>query len=205
MKFYDWLIVQGRSDKTAKNYTGPISGKLVDHAKRIESPLFDNEQIRSDAQFKVYCDKYDSTKDLYAANKRGNDMYRRALVMYSEYQTAISATRLFHDFDKKVSASQKDKQENRIARLKKANVKPKKSTTNIDVFDRNPDVVAEVLFRASGNCECCKNPAPFIRKSDNTPYLEVHHTIPLGKGGDDTVENAQALCPNCHREKHYGL
>lgn len=88
--------------------------------------------------------------------------------------------------------------------MKSAVNKPIRSSATIEVFDRNPDVVAVVLQRANGNCECCKKPAPFIRKSDNTPYLEVHHTIPLAAGGDDTVKNAEALCPNCHREKHYG-
>jgi len=34
--------------------------------------------------------------------------------------------------------------------------------------------------------------------------LEVHHKVPLAEGGDDTVENAIALCPNCHRHAHYG-
>ena len=34
--------------------------------------------------------------------------------------------------------------------------------------------------------------------------LEVHHTKPLAEGGEDTVNNAEALCPNCHKEAHYG-
>jgi 5-methylcytosine-specific restriction protein A len=34
--------------------------------------------------------------------------------------------------------------------------------------------------------------------------LEVHHKKQLSEGGEDTVENAIALCPNCHREAHYG-
>ena len=72
------------------------------------------------------------------------------------------------------------------------------------VFRRNADVVAEVLLRASGICESCGNAAPFFKKKDSTPYLEVHHELPLSKGGDDTIENAIALCPNCHRERHYG-
>lgn len=33
---------------------------------------------------------------------------------------------------------------------------------------------------------------------------EVHHKVPLSAGGDDTVENAIALCPNCHRKAHFG-
>jgi 5-methylcytosine-specific restriction enzyme A len=71
-------------------------------------------------------------------------------------------------------------------------------------FKRNPDVVAEVLQRAQGYCEACGYQAPFLRASDGTPYLEVHHIIPLAEQGEDTVENAVALCPNCHREVHFG-
>ncbi|EKM6788635.1 HNH endonuclease, partial [Escherichia coli] len=35
------------------------------------------------------------------------------------------------------------------------------------------------------------------------PYLEVHHVIPLSKGGADTPENCVALYPNCHKALHY--
>lgn len=35
------------------------------------------------------------------------------------------------------------------------------------------------------------------------PYLEVHHVLPLSKGGPDTPQNCVALCPNCHRAMHY--
>lgn len=72
------------------------------------------------------------------------------------------------------------------------------------VFDRNPDVIAEVLHQARGICGGCGKPAPFQRKSTGRPYLEVHHVLPLAQGGHDTVANAIALCPNCHREQHYG-
>lgn len=95
-------------------------------------------------------------------------------------------------------------QEERQARLARANKKPAPIQVLTSNFRRNPDVVVEVLERANGYCEGCKAPAPFIRKSDNTPYLEVHHTVPLAQGGEDTVANAIALCPNCHRNQHYG-
>jgi 5-methylcytosine-specific restriction endonuclease McrA len=72
------------------------------------------------------------------------------------------------------------------------------------VFNRNPYVVVYRLRLANGKCENCKNNAPFTRKSNGTPYLEVHHVIPLSEDGDDTVENTIALCPNCHRQIHYG-
>lgn len=69
---------------------------------------------------------------------------------------------------------------------------------------RYPNVIVAILERAKGICERCHKPAPFYRTLDSTPYLEVHHVIPLSKDGDNTVDNAIALCPNCHREVHFG-
>lgn len=72
------------------------------------------------------------------------------------------------------------------------------------VFDRNPYVVAAVLRKANGVCEYCQNRAPFNRKTNGLPYLEVHHVVPLSQGGLDTLENTVAICPNCHRKAHFG-
>lgn len=81
---------------------------------------------------------------------------------------------------------------------------PRVETVSVS-FMRNADVIAEVLTRAAGKCEDCNSPAPFRRSSDGTPYLEVHHKIRLADNGEDTVENAIAICPNCHRRAHYGV
>ena len=83
--------------------------------------------------------------------------------------------------------------------------KPEVITVVSKVYKRNSDVVVATLRRANGYCEKCGCKAPFIRKSDNTPYLEVHHIVPLSEGGDDNLENTIALCPNCHRELHLGI
>lgn len=72
------------------------------------------------------------------------------------------------------------------------------------IFDRDPDVVAEVLARANGTCEGCGAIGPFIGNAKGEPYLEVHHIVPLAENGDDIVDNAVALCPNCHRHRHFG-
>jgi 5-methylcytosine-specific restriction protein A len=89
-------------------------------------------------------------------------------------------------------------------RLRTALRIPRKVPRIVFVFERNPDVVAEVLERAAGVCEICEDAAPFICARDGRPYLEVHHRVPLAQGGEDTVENALAACPNCHRQQHYG-
>lgn len=56
-----------------------------------------------------------------------------------------------------------------------------------------------VISRANGNCQLCEIPAPF-NDSNGQPYLEVHHVVPLHNGGDDSLHNLVALCPNCHRK-----
>lgn len=108
------------------------------------------------------------------------------------------------EFNQRVRESFQEPAETRRTRLQNADKLPRQTQMSTLVFIRNPDVVAEVLVRANGVCERCGMEAPFIRKSDGTPYLEVHHRIPLAQGGEDTVENALAFCPNCHREAHYG-
>jgi len=86
----------------------------------------------------------------------------------------------------------------RKARLSKAPKFAIRQISQTITYKRNPDVVAEVLLRANGICESCGFDAPFIRKSDQTPYLEVHHKKQLAHGGEDTIHNAIALCPNLY-------
>ena len=104
----------------------------------------------------------------------------------------------------KIKKSTKDSPEVRRARLARASKIPPTRLAVTRIYLRNADVAVEVLLRANGFCEECKNQAPFPRKSDGTPYLEVHHRQPLAEGGEDTVVNAIALCPNCHRKAHHG-
>lgn len=75
------------------------------------------------------------------------------------------------------------------------------SPTEVSAFVRAAAVKDAVLERAAGKCECCGEAAPFMR-ADGSPYLEVHHVVPLSQGGEDGTGNAVALCPNCHRKLH---
>ena len=109
------------------------------------------------------------------------------------------------EFDESVQESLLSSPEERQMRIDGADEIPSSRITTVKVYNRNADVVASVLIRANGICESCGNQAPFIRRKDNTPYLEVHHKIKLADGGKDTVGNAEALCPNCHREAHFGI
>jgi HNH endonuclease len=68
--------------------------------------------------------------------------------------------------------------------------------------ERDPAIIGWILANARGKCELCAADAPFLTDKGR-PYLEVHHVKTLATGGPDTVDNAVALCPNCHRAMHY--
>jgi 5-methylcytosine-specific restriction enzyme A len=70
-------------------------------------------------------------------------------------------------------------------------------------YERSAAVKVYVLARANGICECCTQPAPFLRV-DGTPYLEPHHTRRLSDGGPDDPRWVAGICPNCHRRIHHG-
>jgi hypothetical protein len=74
-------------------------------------------------------------------------------------------------FESEVEKSSKDSSKNRLDRISKAPKIPAKLVVATTMYQRNPDVVAEVLFRANGICDICMQPAPFERRKDGTPYL----------------------------------
>ena len=79
--------------------------------------------------------------------------------------------------------------------------KPKEVASMVIQKVRDPYIAEYARRRANGICQLCGVPAPFNR-SDGTPYLESHHIRWLANGGEDSIENTAALCPNCHRKMH---
>jgi predicted HNH restriction endonuclease len=122
---------------------------------------------------------------------------------YLHRSRVLTLTVLELELEREVSKSKHYSPSDRQKRLQIAPRIPEKIIVTTMAFRRNADVIAEVLFRAGGTCEKCQQPAPFMRRADGSPYLEVHHKIPLSTDGEDTVANAIALCPNCHRAAHF--
>lgn len=122
----------------------------------------------------------------------------------AEYQTSTELSDIEAAFQDQVGKSKELTSAERRLRLSSARKKPETRSVMVRTYVRNPDVVAEALHIADGFCGNCKRKAPFLRRSDGSAYLEVHHRVPLAEGGEDTLENAIALCPNCHRKEHYG-
>ena len=80
--------------------------------------------------------------------------------------------------------------------------KPKKRTSEREEFVRSPLIAELVRRRSRDQCEFPGCTAELFQRDDKSNYLEVHHIVWLRNGGEDTVKNAAALCPRCHRAMH---
>ena len=76
----------------------------------------------------------------------------------------------------------------------------RRPTTSMS-YERDPYVSELARRRADGSCHLCQQPAPF-RSKKGEPYLETHHIVWLSQGGEDSIANTVALCPNCLRRVH---
>ena len=60
----------------------------------------------------------------------------------------------------------------------------------------------KIKKNADGKCELCGEPAPFDDFSGN-PYLEVFYLQKYAIVNSKLINNAVALCPNCHAKLEY--
>ncbi len=196
----DKVRIQPTKAKTASRLRYDKLSVVIDNftnidSKRIETTVGEilSANRLADAQNESYL--YGMAKE-YLKRKELNLLMNpsSALDIQNKFEKAVEEARNLTPAERK-ARSKKDYP------IKPAQVDVPASKT----YRRNPYVVVEVLERAKGICERCEIPAPFTRATDKTPYLEVHHKIHLAHDGDDTVENAIALCPNCHRELHFGI
>ena len=177
-----------------RSISAPIADAFVDHFSAVGGLAAAARALKS---LRGYIEAYEG--------HRGGTLHKmRAVVERHESVMArVSATVIEPDFDLEVARLRADP-EARARLLPVSGHRPARTTTSVTVFVRSAAVVAAVLERAEGICEICRQPAPFIRKTDGSAYLEIHHLVTLAEGGEDTVENVVAACPNCHRQSHYG-
>ena len=55
-------------------------------------------------------------------------------------------------------------------------------------------IQTHLIKALGGKCKTCLT----------TEKLEIHHIIPLSKGGEDDLSNIEVLCEKHHNEKHFG-
>lgn len=80
---------------------------------------------------------------------------------------------------------------------------PDRALTSGWTVIRDNKVRAYVIKLAGGKCEYCGRDG--FAMSNGQRYLEAHHIIALSAAGRDVVDNVIALCPEHHREAHFGI
>jgi predicted HNH restriction endonuclease len=191
----EWLFSPSRFTgyiDNDKNKHSENSGKHGGKTDKIIKKILGNKKV--DTKLEKEFQKF--TQKFYITPRNGG---RKYWIIQNKTTKKVQK-----DFEKQIEESQKDSSSVRKKRIKQAKKIPEQIQMTSVGFKRNPDVVVETLSRANGVCEKCNKNAPFLRKKDKTPYLEVHHKTMLSNGGEDTLENTIAVCPNCHRELHYG-
>lgn len=86
--------------------------------------------------------------------------------------------------------------------LEVSQARPEKREYLIETYARNKGWVAEAKNQFGVYCMCfhCKNT---FNKPDGSPYIEVHHIIPMAEGGEDGLWNLAVLCAHHHRMAHF--
>lgn len=77
------------------------------------------------------------------------------------------------------------------------------------VYPRDRMVAVNALVHANHQCEIATSHETFVRRSNNKPYTEPHHLVPLAFSDNfdvslDVEENVVSLCSTCHNRIHYG-
>jgi len=112
--------------------------------------------------------------------------------------------------DKEIVEAAEVKGTKRARKMSDEELKERAKTSSGRVGRRNTSTVhyqrdafvAEYAKRwANGICQLCEQEAPF-ENINREPYLETHHIEWLAHGGEDTIYNTVALCPNCHKKMH---
>ena len=76
-------------------------------------------------------------------------------------------------------------------------------------LNRDRVIVEQVLKADKYKCEIDSSHKTFIARKNDELYLEGHHLIPISRQDEfekslDVYANIIGLCPNCHRQLHFG-
>lgn len=164
----------------------------------ISGELF---EIDSLARLKELRDFLFANDGFMAQDTTGNHMYSVGLDHFVDFlgleksKTTAEPTRILTYED--------------IAKLDAPIDRPAQMPRVVYGWNRDRVVVEQVLKADKHKCEIDSNHRTFVTRRNGELYLEGHHLIPLSRQdlfdkSLDVYANIIGLCPNCHRQLHFG-
>ena len=194
--------VQGLTVSSAKHYAQALStcSRFLRDEKLIETDVYAVDTL---TELKTLRDKLFALPEFIALNTKGNNMYSvgmKQYIQFAELQVDESKKAVMSTTQTGVDISKLD-----------VPVAPPESLPKKQEYHWNRDriIVEQVLQADKYLCEINPKHKTFIARRNDQPYLEGHHLIPLAKQKDfkvslDVYANIIGLCPNCHRQLHFG-
>jgi 5-methylcytosine-specific restriction protein A len=142
----------------------------------------------------IVCDgeRRDRSDPNSSASKVHNRLLDRMLWAVSSYDSETGRCVLMRSLDPLPFRDQWTLEESAV----------EKRVVQTTAYRRSREQRDAALLRAQGRCELCDRLG--FETQSGALYLETHHIVPLSEGGSDDVWNIIALCPNDHREAHFG-
>ena len=194
--------VQGLTVSSANHYAQALRtcSRFLKNEKLIASDVYTVDTL---TELKNLRDKLFALPEFVKLNTKGNNMYSvgmKQYIQFAELQVEEGKKTV-----KKIAKSIVD-----ISKLD-VPVPPPKSLPKKQEYHWNRDriIVEQVLLADKYLCEVDSKHKTFIARRNDQPYLEGHHLISLARQKEfkvslDVYANIIGLCPNCHRQLHFG-
>lgn len=166
--------------------------QIVEYCNRIGSRTFSLQEF--------YTDKESILKSSKPENEHRLAKVRQQLQFLRDDKLITFLDNSGHYTLRGVDLLESEKEEIKTIDISKES--PEKREYIVETYVRNVlwALKARDVFGTYCIFNKCSN--TFLRE-DGTPYIEVHHIIPLCKGGEDGLWNLSVLCAHHHRMAHY--
>jgi len=145
-------------------------------------------------------ERIDVFREFRPANKHIEAKIRQQLQFLRDANLITFLDNSGHYTLRGIELLEKEKEETNTIDLRKES--PEKREYLIETYVRNVTWAMKAREVFGHHCIYNKCNNKFLRE-DGTPYVEVHHIIPLCKGGEDGIWNLSVLCAHHHRMAHY--
>ena len=166
--------------------------QIIEYCNRIGSRTFSLQDFYSDKEF-IF-------EQFKPENQHRKAKVRQQLQFLRDDNLITFLDNSGHYTLRGIDLLEEEKQE--IKTIDISRESPEKREYIVETYVRNISWARKAIETFGKYCMFIECNNTFLRE-DATPYIEVHHIIPLCYGGEDGLWNLSVLCAHHHRMAHY--